>query len=72
MFAELAEQAGLKSKLAYSIREVAEVSGIPYGTLLEDARKGKLTTFLPPGRKRGRLVRPEWFDAYWERGIHGM
>lgn len=69
MFEQMVERAGLKKKAAYSIREASEASGIPYGTLLADARLGTLKTFLPPGRKRGRLVTPEWFDAYWASGI---
>ncbi len=68
MLAEMAAQAGLKEKAAYTLREVSAASCIPYGTLASDARSGALKTFLPPGRKRGRLVRPEWFDEYWERG----
>ena len=32
-----------------------------------DAR-GDLKAFMPPGRKRGMLVAPEWFDDWMERG----
>lgn len=64
MFAEMAERAGLPDKAAYTLREVSEASRVPYGTLAQCARDGTLKTFLPPGRRRGRLVTPEWFDDY--------
>jgi len=28
-----------------------------------------LQTFLPPGRTRGRLVKPEWFEDWWMKTI---
>lgn len=70
MFAEMAAGCGLKKKSAYTLREVSEASCIPFSTIYSDARRGTLKTFLPPGRKRGRLVTPEWFDEYWERGTN--
>lgn len=71
MLEEMAEKAGMALKAAYTLREVSKASCIPYGTIAADARDGTLKTFLPPGRKRGRLVTPEWFDEYWERGTDG-
>ena len=35
-------------------------------TLNEEIRAGRLRCFLPRGRKRGRRVRPEWFDEWME------
>ena len=61
--------AGLPAKGAYTLREVARASGTSYTTLYEDAVAGRLQTFLPPGRTRGRLVKPEWFEEWWKEGM---
>lgn len=61
--------AGLPAKGAYTLREVARASGTSYTTLYEDAVAGRLQTFLPPGRTRGRLVKPEWFEDWWKEGM---
>ena len=67
-FVEAAQQAGLPAKLAYTVREVSQVSGIPYSTLQAAVASGALRSFLPPGRTRGRLIKPRWFDAYFNAG----
>lgn len=65
----MARIAGLPAKGAYTLREVARASGTSYTTLYEDAVAGRLQTFLPPGRTRGRLVKPEWFEDWWKEGM---
>ena len=65
----MARIAGLPAKGAYTLREVASASGTSYTTLYEDAVAGRLQTFLPPGRTRGRLVKPEWFEDWWKEGM---
>lgn len=65
----MAQIAGLPQKGAYTLREVARASGTSYTTLYEDAVAGRLQTFLPPGRTRGRLVKPEWFEEWWKKGV---
>ena len=65
----MARIAGLPAKGAYTLREVARASGTSYTTLYEDAVAGRLQTFLPPGRTRGRLVKPEWFEEGWKAGM---
>lgn len=65
----MARIAGLPAKGAYTLREVARASGTSYTTLYEDAVAGRLQTFLPPGRTRGRLVKPEWFEEWWKKGM---
>ncbi|WP_270207946.1 hypothetical protein [Eggerthella lenta] len=65
----MARIAGLPAKGAYTLREVARASGTSYTTLHEDAAAGRLKTFLPPGRTRGRLVKPEWFEDWWKEGV---
>ena len=67
-FALMAQDAGLQKKAMYTLREVAQASGVAYTTIVEEARDGRLPTFLPPGRTRGRLVKPEWFDAWFAEG----
>ena len=65
----MARIAVLPAKGAYTLREVARASGTSYTTLYEDAVAGRLQTFLPPGRTRGRLVKPEWFEEWWKEGM---
>lgn len=66
-FARMARVSGLKPKGAYRIHEVALACGASERTLSEEAASGRLRTKLPPGRARGRLVEPAWFDAWWGR-----
>ena len=68
VFAEMAETAGLPKKGMYTVREVSTATGVAYSTLCGEAANGRLRTFVPPGRSRGRLVRPEWFDEWWTEG----
>lgn len=62
-------EVGMPVKNAYRIGEVSRASGVPLTTLNEDAKAGTIKTFLPPGRKRGRLVKPEWFEDWWKEGM---
>lgn len=62
-------ESGMPVKNAYKISEVAEASKVSKTTLSEDAKAGRIKTFLPPGRKRGRLVKPEWFEDWWKEGM---
>ena len=64
----MADAAGIPSKRMYSLTEIAYATGIPRSTLAESVRDGDLKAFMPPGRKRGMLVAPEWFDDWMERG----
>lgn len=68
-FLDMAIAAGLPRKSMYSIREVSFVTGVAKNTLSEEASAGRITTFLPPGRVRGRLLRPEWVDQWLMSGI---
>lgn len=60
---------GLPVKGAYTISEIAAASGVSPTTLRREASRGRLRTFLPPGRERGQLVKPEWFDEWFEEGV---
>lgn len=64
----MADAAGIPSKRMYSLTEIARATGIPRSTLAESVRDGDLKAFMPPGRRRGMLVAPEWFDDWMERG----
>lgn len=70
-FRQIADRLEMKPKLMYSIREVALVSGVPYDTLLDECKAGRLKSYLPPGHKQRRVIRPEWVDEWIERGTHG-
>lgn len=66
-FDEIARERGIKPKALYPVNEIAQISGIPYSTLIVELSSGRLKSTLPAGRKRGRLVRPEWVDDWIER-----
>ena len=68
-FARKAQLVGLTLKSAYKLNEVALASGVSYESVCKDARENRLKTRLAPGRERGRLVEPEWFDEWWKDGI---
>ena len=68
VFAGMAETAGLPKKGMYTIREVSAATGVARRTLDEEVRAGRLRTFVPPGRSRGRLVMPAWFDEWYRKG----
>ncbi|WP_293814599.1 helix-turn-helix domain-containing protein [uncultured Parolsenella sp.] len=61
---EMAERAGLKPRLMYTIAETAQYTGINYHILLDEAGAGRLRCMLPVGKKRGRYVSPEDVDAW--------
>lgn len=66
IFARMAQIAGLKPKGAYKIGELSRASGMSYRTMCEAVSSGQIKSKLPPGRVRGKLVEPAWFDAWWE------
>lgn len=68
-FEKMADAAGLASKPLYSIGEVAKASGVPASTLYDERKAGRLKSFMPPGKKRGALVAPEWFDEWMREGM---
>lgn len=67
-FADMAAACGLKVKGMYTMKEVACVTGVPYQTLQEERMRGRLKGFLPEGRTRGWLFKPEWVDEWIEEG----
>ena len=69
-FRQIADALGMQPKLLYSLQETAKVTGVPYETILEECQTGRLRCYLPPGRKQGRIVRPEWVDAWIEEGAN--
>lgn len=67
-FADAAEAAGIRRKMFYSVREVAQVCGVPQTTIRYEIRSGRMRCMLPEGRRQGRLIRPEWVDEWAEEG----
>lgn len=70
---EMAAVAGLPPRLAYSLHQTADYTGVSYATVLEEARSGRLRTMpRPTGGLRGAKVRPEdvdeWIEAYGSGG----
>lgn len=57
-FRQEAEAHGIKRKALYSLRDVAEVTGLSYTTVWEAADKGLFKTVKPEGIRR-RLTRAE-------------
>ncbi|WP_165247529.1 DNA-binding protein [Adlercreutzia sp. ZJ141] len=70
-FAEMVDEAGIRKKCMYTLGDVSAVTGVPMTTLYEEAASSRLRSFMPPGRKRGKLVRPEWVDEWMQEGISG-
>ena len=69
-FADMARELGLPKKLLYSVKEVGRVLGVPCSTVYDEMKSGRLRYHLPPGRKYGQLVKPEWVDAWIAGGTH--
>ena len=67
-FLDAVSGSGIEPKAFYSVPEVSTALGIPESTLRRELSSGRLRSFLPSGRKRGRLVTPEWVDEWIERG----
>ena len=44
--------------------------GVPCSTVYDEMKSGRLRYHLPPGRKYGQLVKPEWVDEWIEGGTH--
>ena len=70
-FTDMVARAGMELKPLYSLREAADVSSIPYWTLLDEVNAHRLRSFLPKGRKQGMRIAPEWFDEWFEEGSRG-
>lgn len=69
-FADMARELGLPKKLLYSVKEVSRVLGVPCSTVYDEMKSGRLRYHLPPGRKYGQLVKPEWVDSWIAGGTH--
>lgn len=67
-FAEMAERLGIRPRLLYPVKTVAIVLGIPPSSIQDEIRAGRMRSFLPEGRKQGKLIRPEWVDQWIEEG----
>lgn len=70
-FAEMAERIGIKPRLLYPVKTVAQVLGVEPSTIYDEISAGRMRYHLPEGRKQGRMVRPEWVDEWIKEGTHG-
>lgn len=69
-FAEAAAEMGLPKKLLYSVNDVCTVLGLSPQTMWDEIKAERITVFIPSGRKRGMLLRPEWVDQWIKEGTH--
>lgn len=69
-FTEFFRSMGQTPKMFYSTREVAGFLGISQAAVIDEINEGRLKYHLPVGRKRGRLIKPEWVDERIEAGTH--
>ena len=67
-FVQVAEEIGLPRKLLYTLKEVSQVTGVPYRTMLAETNAGRLKCMQTEMSKTTRYVRPEWVDGWIERG----
>lgn len=65
---EFAQMAGKEVQPTYSVNDIAELANIPRNAVFEAVRNGSLESFLPPGMQRGRRIKAEWFEAWWNNG----
>ncbi len=73
-FEDMREQLGLKPRLLYGLKTVAEVTGVPYDTLLGECKRGRLREWhgtLAPwvhhveAGAAGLLVSAEFLALFW-------
>lgn len=64
---ECAAASGLKCKLAYTIKETAQYSGVSIDDLNKAIKTGALAAFSPNFKQRDRYVRPECLDEWVDR-----
>lgn len=67
-FEDVAHALGLPPKLAYTVAEVSQVTGVPVNTIYDEIAARRLHCFLPRGRRRGQLLRPEHVDRWMDEG----
>lgn len=70
-FSDMVEAAGERKRPLYPVTVVANVLAIPVDTILAETRAGRLSYFLPDGRRQGKLISPEWVDEWIKEGTHG-
>ncbi len=70
-FEEMREQLGLRPRLLYSLKTVAEVTGVPYDTLLKECKGGRLRNMQAGGPCGARRLKAAWVDRWIEEGTDG-
>lgn len=69
-FEQMAERLGVKPRLLYTVKTVAQVLGVEPSTINDEIKAGRMRYHLPPGRKQGRMIRGEWVDEWLKEGAH--
>lgn len=69
-FTEMAQQLGVRPRLLYPIKTVAQVLGVEPSTIYDEIAAGRMRYHLPEGRRQGRMVRAEWVDDWIKEGTH--
>lgn len=67
-FDALAELYDGRARPFYRLKAVSRILDIPYTTLMDEVRAGRLTYRASEGQRRGYEVRGEWVDEWIERG----
>lgn len=67
-FDALAERAGVEVRACYRLRTVAEVMGTSYQTVRRECAAGRLKSFLPKGRRQGRVCASADIDEWIREG----
>lgn len=58
--------AGLPARMAYSVSEVARITGVPVQTLYEEHEAGRIAFVTPKTRERGFRVKAREVDRWME------
>lgn len=68
---DMARESGLPPRLAYTVAETAEYTGMTQWAIRQALRDGSLPFLMPRGRSRGCRIRPgdvdEWLDSLESR-----
>lgn len=68
-FRKMAERQGYSDRLLYDLKSVSHITGVPYYTLRDECKAGRLHFMLPAGRKQGKMCRPEWVDEWMREAM---
>lgn len=64
-----AVEIGLPPKMAYTVKEVAEITGVSRSQLYKEHDAGRLKWIIPAGSSKGAVVSVEEIDRWMEESI---